>query len=352
MSELGTRLREARVNKGYTLNTLQQMTKIQKKYLQAIEEGKYEEVPGAFYLRAFIKQYADMVGIDGDQLLIEYASELDSPKNMDNRDEQMPEQVERIPSRFEKLHATGEKNQLETMLSYIPLVILSAIILLIILILFFAINDLSKQGKEQPVVEHTTNLSVVESVEPSSTIELVEESVDEVSLEEKTNQLAENQEKVGGQVITKVSEPGSKLTYELEGPVDKYKIGFEPKGYVWIGIYEDGEMVIDQTVGEGEKFEYKASRKDVKEIELEIGYPEGGSFTLNGKKLVPDPDIPLNIKLIAKKPGTGTDARESSDQSSNRQTDQTSGQGVTEAEGPEVTDYQGPAVYDPAQAGE
>ncbi len=40
MSELGTRLREARVEKGYTLNTLQQMTKIQKKYLQAIEEGQ------------------------------------------------------------------------------------------------------------------------------------------------------------------------------------------------------------------------------------------------------------------------------------------------------------------------
>lgn len=30
MSELGTKLREARVEKGYTLNTLQQMTKIQK----------------------------------------------------------------------------------------------------------------------------------------------------------------------------------------------------------------------------------------------------------------------------------------------------------------------------------
>lgn len=343
MSELGTRLREARVNKGYTLNTLQQMTKIQKKYLQAIEEGKYEEVPGAFYLRAFIKQYADMVGIDGDQLLIEYASEIDSPKNTDTLDVQVPVQTERIPSRFEKLHASGEKNQLETMLSYIPLVILSAIILLIILILFFAINDLSKQGKEKPVVENSTSLSVVESVEPSSTIELIEESADEVSLEEKTNQLAENQEKVGGQVITKVSEPGAKLTYELEGPVDKYKIGFEAKGYVWIGIYEDGEMMIDQTVSEGEKFEYKPSRKDVKEIELEVGYPEGGNFTINGKKLIPDPEIPLNIKLIAKKSANGNDSHSA---------DQTESQAMSTVEGPETTDYQGPAVYDPAQAGE
>ena len=30
MSELGTKLRDARIEKGYTLNNLQQMTKIQK----------------------------------------------------------------------------------------------------------------------------------------------------------------------------------------------------------------------------------------------------------------------------------------------------------------------------------
>ena len=61
MSALGSKLREARIEKGYTLNTLQQMTKIQKKYLQAIEEGNYEDMPGHFYVRAFIKQYADVV---------------------------------------------------------------------------------------------------------------------------------------------------------------------------------------------------------------------------------------------------------------------------------------------------
>ena len=78
MSELGTRLREARVEKGYTLNTLQQMTKIQKKYLQAIEDGQYEEVPGNFYVRAFVKQYADMVGLNGEDLLEEFQEELES----------------------------------------------------------------------------------------------------------------------------------------------------------------------------------------------------------------------------------------------------------------------------------
>ena len=53
MSELGNKLRDARIEKGYTLNTLQQMTKIQKKYLQAIEEGQFDQMPGAFCTRVF-----------------------------------------------------------------------------------------------------------------------------------------------------------------------------------------------------------------------------------------------------------------------------------------------------------
>ena len=69
MVQIGEILKSARLSKGYTLDDLQQMTKIQKRYLIAIEEGDYEIMPGNFYVRAFIKQYADTVGLDGDRLL-------------------------------------------------------------------------------------------------------------------------------------------------------------------------------------------------------------------------------------------------------------------------------------------
>src|SRR5699024_2997034 len=105
MSELGTKLREARVEKGYTLNTLQQMTKIQKKYLQAIELGNFDEMPGSFYVRAFIKQYADMVGLDGDELLIEYEDELSSSSDNSNDSEDV--EGDKIPSRAER-YVTNE----------------------------------------------------------------------------------------------------------------------------------------------------------------------------------------------------------------------------------------------------
>lgn len=42
----------------------------------AIEEGNYDVLPGAFYARAFIKQYADAVGLNGEELLVEHQSTI------------------------------------------------------------------------------------------------------------------------------------------------------------------------------------------------------------------------------------------------------------------------------------
>ncbi|MEC0240459.1 DUF4115 domain-containing protein [Paenibacillus dokdonensis] len=69
MSELGQQLREARLQKGMSLDDVQEMTKIRKRYLEAIEAGDYKVLPGSFYVRAFIKTYAETVGLDPDLLL-------------------------------------------------------------------------------------------------------------------------------------------------------------------------------------------------------------------------------------------------------------------------------------------
>lgn len=46
MTELGIRLKEAREEKAMSLDDLQAATKIQKRYLTALEEGNYDIIPG------------------------------------------------------------------------------------------------------------------------------------------------------------------------------------------------------------------------------------------------------------------------------------------------------------------
>lgn len=76
MDEIGQKLREARLEKGYTIDDLQQITKIQKRYLIAIEEGNFDALPGDFYVRAFIKQYASVVGMNPDKLVEDYQQDI------------------------------------------------------------------------------------------------------------------------------------------------------------------------------------------------------------------------------------------------------------------------------------
>jgi len=78
VSDLGQLLRKARTERNITLDELQETTKIRKRYLEAIEEGKYDILPGNFYVRAFIKQYSEAVGLDPDEVFRLYAHHIPS----------------------------------------------------------------------------------------------------------------------------------------------------------------------------------------------------------------------------------------------------------------------------------
>ncbi|OBA01109.1 XRE family transcriptional regulator [Paenibacillus polymyxa] len=80
MSELGQQLKEARLQKGLSLDDVQEMTKIRKRYLEAIETGDYKVLPGSFYVRAFIKTYAETVGLDPDEILEGHQSNVPEPE--------------------------------------------------------------------------------------------------------------------------------------------------------------------------------------------------------------------------------------------------------------------------------
>ncbi|MBP1991268.1 helix-turn-helix domain-containing protein [Paenibacillus eucommiae] len=72
MSELGSILKKARLDQKITLDDMEETTKIRKRYLEAIEEGNYKVLPGSFYVRAFIKNYAEAVGLDPTEVLSLY----------------------------------------------------------------------------------------------------------------------------------------------------------------------------------------------------------------------------------------------------------------------------------------
>ncbi|NVH29031.1 helix-turn-helix domain-containing protein [Lactobacillus delbrueckii subsp. bulgaricus] len=76
MLGIGEQLRKAREAKGLSISDIEKATKIQSRYLEAIENNDFDKLPGDFYVRAFIRQYAQIVGLDGKELLSQYQGEV------------------------------------------------------------------------------------------------------------------------------------------------------------------------------------------------------------------------------------------------------------------------------------
>jgi cytoskeletal protein RodZ len=66
----GTELAEIRTNRGLTLAQIAADTKIGVYYLQAIEKGELQRLPGGIYTRSYIRQYARAIEYNEHDLLL------------------------------------------------------------------------------------------------------------------------------------------------------------------------------------------------------------------------------------------------------------------------------------------
>lgn len=123
--QIGEQLKEAREQKNLTLDDIQATTKIQKRYLVAIEQNDLHALPGRFYARAFIKEYATAVGLDSDLLLASF----------DEGEISTNEEKETV--KYSRLKRTRKSKAVKdtSIFSYLPSVI---VVLLIISILIVA----------------------------------------------------------------------------------------------------------------------------------------------------------------------------------------------------------------------
>jgi len=72
MAAISETLRQARLRSGIDLDRLADKTKINHRYLKAIEAGDFGQLPSGIFARMFVKQYADAVGLDGASMAEEF----------------------------------------------------------------------------------------------------------------------------------------------------------------------------------------------------------------------------------------------------------------------------------------
>lgn len=65
-ARIGEELREARIALGVSVEDAATQLRINKRYLQALEEGRVKDLPGTAYAVGFVRSYATALGLDAD----------------------------------------------------------------------------------------------------------------------------------------------------------------------------------------------------------------------------------------------------------------------------------------------
>ncbi|MGP4107053.1 helix-turn-helix domain-containing protein [Virgibacillus sp. L01] len=197
--EIGARLKEAREEKQISLESLQETTKIQKRYLEAIEQGNFHILPGKFYARAFIKEYANAVGLDSAELLEEYKDEI-------------PKTEAENSTQYTQIHRSRKDNnptKSSPFFSFIPTIIVVLLVIGIVFAAWYFYQQTLSDDSSEPVDPQNNGDEVTYPAENDQENEQAEDDNSDTTSEENNNDDTEQPEGP--------EQPQPKLTVVEEG---------------------------------------------------------------------------------------------------------------------------------------
>ncbi len=144
MESVGIELKAAREKRNIPLGDVAAATRISHTNLERLEEGRYQDLPGGVYNRAFIRAYCEFLGLEAKEMLDRYEQEIAPISDKTPR----AKEKTRIPS--------------EPLIKFHPLTTWGVVLLVSIVGLYFSRHWIA--GVFSPYFEHppTANMVVMQ----------------------------------------------------------------------------------------------------------------------------------------------------------------------------------------------
>lgn len=254
MFEIGDTLREARIRQDLTIKDAEDALKIRGKYLQALEQDDFEVLPGATFVRAFLRTYAEYLGLDADVLVAEYSGAHGTAGDASHAIQQnaVPRPRTRSPRRQP---------------NYAVVAVVTIIVIAVLALVF------GNRGEEPAVIDP-------ESVSSTTTTTAGSDVGG-------TGGVAEVQTQADGVIVTEAAGPGT----PTEDPdPDSLDLVVEVlQNRCWIVVREEsssGATLYSGTLTEGQQLSYSSGGR----LWLRIGDPSVVRLVVDGEALeVPEP---------------------------------------------------------------
>jgi len=143
--DVGKILKETREKSGLSLDIVSEQLKINKQYLKYIEENDWQKLPGEFYIKIFVKKYAEALGVRFRKIEETLNNEMNIYKKWDN---------------MKKFNKKVDKASLIVLPNILKQGIVILIILIIVLYLIFQVWQ----------VTNPPNLEILQPIQDTITI--------------------------------------------------------------------------------------------------------------------------------------------------------------------------------------
>lgn len=283
MMQIGEILKETREEKNISLDEIQAETKIQKRYLVAIEQDDFHALPGKFYARAFIKEYAQAVGLNPEEVL----------KGFDETDIATEEPA----TQYTRMNRTKQSKDTKgsSFWSFLPTAI---VIILIIAILFIAwtLTQQKMSSSDNNNNEQTENNEIYrdkDNEEPNA--DANNEENDEDNADNNEDEETDEEDSFSVEEEGTGGFPESTLDFTYHG--DKVEVAFDVSGASYTELKGEGDKsYFVGTLESGEDSE-KYDVTDEEEILIKVGNAQGVKVLINDVEL----EYPVDTDTVTQK---------------------------------------------------
>jgi cytoskeleton protein RodZ len=228
---VGVRLREAREKRGVSLKQLATRTRISVMSLEALERSDLSRLPGGIFTRAFVRAYAEEVGLDPDRTIQDFIAELPPEAAVATAHSSAVEDGEKLES---------DRRAVATALR---LVLVSLPIIALVIYYGAQRAPAADARSAEPAAAHIEATDTPRAAEPAAA------SPDAAT-------------------AAAVGVPTSGLAMELA-----------PRAKCWVSVTTDGEQVFSGLMTAGDKRMVTAKEQ----ITLNVGDAGAFAYTLNGR---------------------------------------------------------------------
>ncbi len=254
MDEFGHILREARETKGLTLAEVQDQTRINARFLDALERGEYDTLPTPVHVRGFLRNYARFLGLSPQPLVERYEQVLEqgtAVSQPDNNQKEITTTLQ-IPPRadqpfFDPVNFSVDDGRGRSSESIVRLVIIIALIIALALIAnrFIPMLTSGSDGSE----------AITESI-----TEVIQNVTDQTNAPAEPTTAADTAVNAGSDVIISTERnnsentapPAPLPTRPILPAMDTIRLKLEITERTWMQVTIDGDIAFNGIAKKGD----------------------------------------------------------------------------------------------------